>query len=291
MIEFKKFSIKGMNLSTFVYDAVDEVSKIEKNQNDLISEQVRATYLTVHKLEELNTTLQIQNEKFKLYEKELRTESEKMANELDALKEKTEVLKAKCKDQTKIIAEIKDYDKKIHHGQKERIHTIDEQVEKAFAEIQKLIDFDPQEVDKVKGENLAMKEEMQKAMDLFKENELNYRKKIEDLKGEFQEMQNAMSKEIEEFQRKMIELQILKSEREISKSKLTTIRQKINLYYEKIPKFYQMIKYKENQYEKYSSEIKEILIKFRNAITEKDISEETIKLSNQIFFELHQEVV
>ena len=279
-----------MNLSTFVYDVVDEASKIEKNQTDSQPEQARTLFETIRKLENLNTILQIQNERFKIGEKELKSECEKLNNEFKSIFERTETLKSRCKDQTRIISEIKDYDSKIQEQQIERKKNIDNKYAEALMEIKKMIDFDPEEVEKFKTENKIMKDEIQNAIEDFKNKEIEYRKKIEGLKGEFQEMQAALGKEIEDFQKQTIEFQMLKSEKEMSRSKLDTVKQRINIYHEKVPKFFQMIEYKEKQYEKYFSEIREILVKFKVSYFEKQKNDEILKVSNVLFYELHHEV-
>ncbi len=281
-----------MNLSTYVYDVLDEVSKLQKQQTDASPEQAKQGYEVLRNLESVNSLLQLSCERFKASDKEQRAEIDKVARDIEIINEKIDTCKARCKDYVKMIASLKELDKKIIDQAVERRAQIDQRFKEALEDIKKTekSELEPAEYERLKTENQEMKDKISQAIEDFKTKEAEYRQKIEGLRSEFQEVQASIGKEMEDIQKQTVEYQRLKTERDIAVATMDTVRQRINIYHEKVPKFYQMVEFKEKQYEKYTADIKEILVKFKRSAIEKQTNEEAVKRSNELFFELHQEV-
>lgn len=283
-----------MNLSAFVQDALEEVARLEKLGAEGGADQGKLGYEVLLKLEEVNTLFLSALERLKGGDKDLRAEAERAAQEIEEVNDKIEASKARSKENTKLILELKELEKRLPEQLEERKRQIDQKLQEAVADLKKedpLPDsVSPEELEKMRQENEEMRATIQAAIDNFKTKEADYREKIEGLRKEFGEMQASITKEIQEFQQQTVELQRVKTERDLARTRMDTIRQRVNVYHEKVPKFLEMVEFKEKQYDKYRGEIREILIRYKRAWLDNQQNNELLRLSNKLYLELHQEV-
>jgi len=283
-----------MNLSAFVYDVLDEVSKLEKLGAEASADQGKVGYEILLRLEEVNTLLQTTLERLKGGDKDLRIDLERTNQEIKEVNEEIDASKARSKENTKLILELKDLEKKLPEQLEDRKRQIEQKLQEALVDLKKddpiSDNLSPEEVEKMRQENEEMRATIQTAIDNFKTKEGEYRQKIEGLRQEFGEMQASITKEIQEFQQQTMELQKVKTERDVARTRMDSIRQRVNVYHEKVPKFFEMIEFKEKQYDKYRGEIREILLRFKKAWLENQQNHELLRLSNKLYLELHQEV-
>ena len=252
-----------MNLSSFVYDLFDELKNLQKGNLENDTQSISHVFHLIQAHEKTFAILSTQTEKLRLYEKELRTEKDKLTAEIMRLDSEKENKKEICKEITKNIGGLKDIEKRITNEDEIKRLEITKKYEDSLAEICKAYaKYDTSDLDAMKLENDKLKGDMNQQIEMFKEKEQNYQSTLKQLQEQFNQIQSSLTKRYEDLQKQIQELEEMKASRDAKRNSADTIRQKISIYHEKVPSFHQMIEYKDTQYKRYVVEIKEIIDRY-----------------------------
>jgi len=280
-----------MNLSSFVYDLFDELKNLQKGNLENDTQSISHVFHLIQAHEKTFAILSTQTEKLRLYEKELRTEKDKLTAEIMRLDSEKENKKEICKEITKNIGGLKDIEKRITNEDEIKRLEITKKYEDSLAEICKAYaKYDTSDLDAMKLENDKLKGDMNQQIEMFKEKEQNYQSTLKQLQEQFNQIQSSLTKRYEDLQKQIQELEEMKASRDAKRNSADTIRQKISIYHEKVPSFHQMIEYKDTQYKRYVVEIKEIIDRYYEQYREKQKYDSMAKEMSETYLAIHLEV-
>ena len=280
-----------MNLSNFVYDLYDEHKNLQKSaqESDLQTGGSLFRLLLAH--ERTCALLVTYTEKLKIFEKELKSEKEKLTKEAESLVNDKATKKDICRQITENIGEFKVIEQKILKKDQEKREEVTSRYEESMREMtEAYAKYDSATTEELKAENDRLKAEINTEIEAFKQREQTYQDSVKGLREEFDQIQSALTARYEDLQRQIQELDETKGARDLAKTRAENLRQKLTIYHEKVPEFYQMIEFKDTQYRRYVQEVKEIIDRYFEQYLDRKRYTEMSKETSEVYLDVHSEV-